>query len=136
MQRNKYLEDLGLKQSEYDPYFPMDKKDKRRKKWKKQRKKYGFDERETWGLGGLFVEWLYSRLKMYEEYASKNIDLDFHKITYDGVEYNQKEVLDMILKFCEEYLLIGNDWNEEKKAIKNLTKSLHLWAEMFPVFWW
>lgn len=135
MQRNKYLEDLDLKQSEYDPDFQIDKKDKRQKKWKKQRKKYGFDERETWGLNDLFIGWLYSHLKMYEECASKIINLDFHKITYDGVEYTQKEVLDVILESCEEYLLVRNDWNKEKKARENLTKALHLWAEVFPAFW-
>ena len=59
MQRNKYLDNLGIPMKDYGTNW-RPKKDKRIWKWRKQRKDYGFDEVETWALDIVFIEWLYS----------------------------------------------------------------------------
>ena len=41
--------------------------DKRQGKWKKERKKYGFDERQTWNLNTTMIELLYERVMMLKE---------------------------------------------------------------------
>ena len=73
--------------------------DKRQKEWKKQRKKYGFDERETWSLDFSFHLWLYERLKMYKKIAP--IDMTYHKFMFKDKEYNQGEMIDMMLDRLE-----------------------------------
>ena len=41
-----------------------------------EQRKYGFDRRETYNLGDMFAQWLYERLRMYLDVASKKIDID------------------------------------------------------------
>ena len=103
-QRNKYLEDLGLRPEDYGVNFSP-KNDKRRKKWAKQKDKYGFDERETWSLDHYFAEWLYSHLKMYLKEAGKVTDLESEeKYDIDGKKYNQRQAIERILELLEFYL--------------------------------
>ena len=40
--------------------------DKRQGRWKKERKKYGFDERQTWNLNTTMIELLYERVMMFK----------------------------------------------------------------------
>ena len=40
--------------------------DKRQGRWKKERKKYGFDERQTWNLSTTMIELLYERVMMFK----------------------------------------------------------------------
>lgn len=42
----------------------------RHKRFMKQRKKYGFDERETWCLGYTSALWLYCHLKRFRDWGS------------------------------------------------------------------
>lgn len=88
----KYLDDIGVT-NRPDTW---NKNDSRQEVWKAQRELYGFDERETWNLNYTFNLWLYERLKMYKEYA--DIDLDYHKFEYEGIEYTQNQMIDMILE--------------------------------------
>lgn len=134
-QRNKYLDDLGLKPQEYGVNFTWT-NDKRKKKWKKQQKKYGFDSRETWNLNYQFAQWLYCRLKMYFKEASKIIDLDYYKFEYQGKTYTQKEAIVKMIKWLKYYLKnVDTDGNEEK-ALEKCKKATELWAIVFPTMWW
>ena len=58
MQKCKYLDDLGIPINEYGTNF-MSNDDPREKGWSKERKEYGFDNRETWNLDRIFIEWIY-----------------------------------------------------------------------------
>lgn len=51
--RHYYLERLEIPIEKCGTNF-CDKKDKRYRKWMKERKKYGFDSRETWSLDSSF----------------------------------------------------------------------------------
>jgi len=110
-QRNKYLEDIGLKPWEYGVNWTLDSDKERLKVWKKQRKEYGFDERETYEIYPRFAEWLYSRLMMYREAAAEigKVDLTYHTCEFEGKTYTQIEAIDKVLKWTRYFLKNSND---------------------------
>ena len=133
-QRNFYLEKLGIDVQEYGTNF-CDNSDKRWKKWMKQKKKYGFDERETWCIDHVFVEWIYSHFKMYKDIAP--IDLKFHNIYYfpdgpDGgsVLISQGKAIKIILKACKKYLRTYSDNTVLPAPIYGLI------GQIMPYMWW
>ena len=138
-QRNKYLEKLGISIYDYGTNCkPKDwKKEKRTSRWKKQRKKYGFDDRETWNLDRLFVEWLYSHLMMYKEIGGKIVDLNFHKFDYKGKkkEITQLEAINIICRACEDYLKADYITRHLHSEIfsENIMKLL---GDIMPAMWW
>lgn len=130
MKRNKYLEEIGLKEGQYGLYKPK-RTDKRRKEWKKQRKEYGFDERETWNLNGTMAEWIYSHLMMFTEIGGKTVDLNYNTFEYNDRNFTLYEAIEYIKDRCREYLLCPSFENGEK-----MTDALHLLAVIFPALWW
>jgi len=129
MQRNKYLDDLGIPINKYGTNFTKGDFHKR-KRWTKQRKLYGFDDRETWNLDYTFIEWLYSRLMMYKEVSI--VDLNFNKYEFEGKEISQGEAIDYILNICKEVL--KND--KYIKHNENLNKAIKLFADILHDMWW
>lgn len=101
MIRNKYLDDLGLKREQYATNFVGD-DDPRTEKWKEERDTYGFDQRETWNLDHQFAEWLYSRLKMYDEVNC--VDTSYYTFTIGDETLTQQECMDRIMDTCETYV--------------------------------
>ena len=136
-QRNKYLENLGLSIYDYGVNMKGDKNDKdfRIPRWKKQRKKYGFDERETWCLDQIFVEWIYSRFMMYKKIGGKVVNLKFHKVHYKGQKITQKEGIDIICDFCEDYLKTEFS-NRYKYSQIFEADTMKLLGELMPYMWW
>lgn len=129
MQRNKYLDDLGLRIDEYGTNFMKD-NDPREIKWRTERELYGFDNRETWNLDSIFAEWLYSHLMMYRETCIVN--LSFYKWTFQGKEYTQEEAINVICKLCKNYILDCDD----KENIVGLQNATRLFADILPAMWW
>ena len=101
--------------------------DIRQGEWKKQRKKYGFDERQTWNLNTTMIELLYERLMMYKEIAA--IDLSFHKITIEGEEKTHGEWVDILISLSEIYL---NDFYDEE----NEERIWDIWSKISWSMWW
>lgn len=137
-QRNKYLDDLGLAAHTYGTNFTDSKDDARRKEWKKQKKKYGFDSRETWCMSDLFIQWLYSHLIMYKKEAGKIIDLEYHKVIFDGKEYTQKQAIKKMIKWLRYYLIHNDDEDIEisKRAYEKATRAARLWAVTLHYMSW
>lgn len=140
MQRNKYLDDLGIKQEDYGTNFCSD-LDKRLPYWKKEQKLYGFDSRETWNLNNTFIEWLYSHCMMYKERANEIVDLSFHKFEYNGKTYTLLTAIEYIIECTGEYLKKTSirdfyDFDEEERLFKKVQDATHLWAEILPWMWW
>ena len=135
MQKNKYLDDLGLKQDEYGTNFTKN-DDGRKTEWEQQREIYGFDERETWNMGTTFIEWLYSHLKMYDEVNIVNTN--YHTFKFQGKTYTQQELMDLIMEKCEYFLLNQDkpDLNLENKAYEEAKIAIQAFAEVFPAMWW
>lgn len=127
----KYLDDLEIPLQNQHTNF-LGKEDKRWKRWKKQRKKYGFDDRETWNLDQMFVEWIYTRFKMYKEIGGQVIDLSFHKFDYNGKKITQEEAIDIILEACEHCLISNNDLLDN-----SLPEEIYiLIGRVMPAMWW
>lgn len=113
--------------------------DKRNKKWKKQRKKYGgWDERTTWDLNTFMTEQIYTWFKIYYKFASKKVNLDFHKFMIDGEELTQRECILQIIDDMK-YWLKNNDCliqkKEEEAAVK-ISNAYKMIGIVFPALWW
>lgn len=128
--KRKYLDDIGVKER----HDLWNKDDKRQKKWKKQRRKYGFDERETWCLESAFYCWLYERLMFYREKAP--VDLSYRKFDFKGKEYTQGELIDIMLERLRLCLtddgyncLVGEQYDQ-------ITEIAQIWAIVLPAMWW
>ena len=129
MQKCKYLDDLGIPINEYGTNFMSD-DDPREKDWSEERKEYGFDNRETWNLDRIFIEWIYTRVMMYKEYTIVNTD--FHKITYKDNKITQGQAIDKILELAKQSLLS----NDEELFYENSREICDLWKEVLPCMWW
>ena len=134
-QKCKYLDDLGLNIVSYGTNF-CDNTDKRYKKWMKEREKYGFDSRETWNLDRIFVEWIYTRFKMYKEVGGEVVDLSYHKFPYTTKsgktkELTQLQAINKVLNYCEKYLKA--DFIDAEFFPKNIWDLL---GELMPSMWW
>lgn len=136
MQRCKYLDDLGLEIEKYGTNF-IDDNDKRKDNWEKQRETYGFDERETWNLNEIFIQWIYTRVMMYKEVSY--VELNYHKIKYKDKEITQGEAIDKLLELAKE--ILQNDFysldNKVVEMIYNNSREIcDLWKEIMPLMWW
>lgn len=129
MQRNKYLDDLGIPIEDYGTNFTDD-NDQRASDWGNQREIYGFDTRECWNLDQTFIEWLYSHVMMY--YEETIVVLNYHKYEFEGKSYTQKEAIEHILELCRDYLtteFVLRNGDTAKKVTR-------LFAEILPAMWW
>ena len=133
--RCKYLENIGVSPENYGTNF-CDKSDHRWKRWKKQRKKYGFDDRETWCLEYTFYQWLYTRLTMYKKIAGKTIDLEWHKVNYtpkgsdESIELTEKQAIDIIRKEAKRMILTEDDTERFNPNI------MRLFYDILPFLGW
>lgn len=156
MQRNKYLDDLNIPIEKYGTNFVSD-NDLRYKTWNEEKTIYGFDSRETWNLDQSMIEWLYSHLMMYKEYA--HIDMTYYKFdipvlhsipeaekdmyeTYyvEQIEkHTQGESIDLCIKYLK-FNLVNADYafNNEiaGKRIEKVRCALKILGEIFPALWW
>ena len=115
----KYLKDIGVKREDIPKhYFPFD---KRQFKWAKERRKYGFDSRETWSLDYTFALWIYERLMMYKEVNC--IDTDFHTYKSKGETLTFTQCIDKMIegfkiKAKDSYVPGDEDWQKIDDAFK------------------
>lgn len=134
MQRCKYLDDLGIPIEKYGTNFISD-DDTRKERWDKQKEEYGFDDRETWNLDIMFIEWIYTRVKMYKEVNV--INTEYHKIPYNDTEITQEEAMDKILELAKEILQSSSSCYDDGAMIYNNSREIcDLWKEVLPHMWW
>jgi hypothetical protein len=130
MQKCKYLDDLNIPIDKYGTNFMPD-DDWRAEPWAKEREEYGFDNRETWNLDRIFIEWIYTRVMMYKEYSV--VDMNYHKIKYKDTEITQGEAIDKILELAKEILL---DVDNGEMFYDNSREICDIWKEVLPCMWW
>ena len=130
MQKCKYLDDLGILINQYGTNFMPD-DDRRAESWSKEREEYGFDNRETWNLDRIFIEWIYTRVMMYKEYSI--VDTSYHRIKYKDTEITQGEAMDKILELAKEILL---DVDNNELFYDNSREICDIWKEVLPCMWW
>lgn len=132
LQRNKYLDALGIPIEQYGVNF-CDNTDERYKDWEAQRKELGFDSRDCWNYDCIFFEQLYSHFKLYLEEAGKVIDLNYYKFDYKGKQITQKKAIKIIIKACEDYLKKDFLDRYENMPDADIFKLLH---DILPHMWW
>ena len=144
---NKKLRSFRKAEENYDgctlPNTP-DKDDERMKLFKKQRKKYRFDERETWSLDHTSVVWLYEHIRMYLDIGGKVVDLE-RPLTAELLEEigkeqqglaTKKEVLEYICELIEKWDDQISRNIHDDKAWTYAQKALRLYAVILPYMWW
>ena len=128
---HKYLEELET----YHGSFWGLKDDVRKEQWNHEREVYGFDSTETWALDTSFYLWLYEHLRMYQDHASNYVNLHFHQFMFNGKNYYQDELIDMMLRrirfmFTDEY----DEFNEDHYTY--VSEVAEIWAIVLPAMWW
>ena len=76
MKRNKYLENIGIKRENYGHNFVKNGKIGRFI----ERRKYGFDHRETMHMDVTFAEWIYGKMNF-----SVFVLLSMHNILFSNI---------------------------------------------------
>lgn len=130
-QKNKYLEELGLKKKDYGVNW-LSRRDGRMRDFNYEKEMYGFCSAETWNMDRIFCEWLYSHCKMYLEKVEGIIDMEFNCIEIDGEEVTQLQCIQRILKLTGEALTES----DREAATMQLREAILIWAEVFPLMWW
>ena len=153
---HKHLNKLGIDSNNSCIFNSEDTSDKRNKLFKKQRKKYGFDERETWSLDFTLATWLYEHLCVYEEIAAVRLDyhefdipvlyietdLENKKKTYTKLEHkNQKEAMDLCIEYLGKYISsTGNDkfvpFEEQDLMHEYYETALEIIKIILSALWW
>lgn len=128
----KYLDELGV---DYE-YLTRQEKSERGFRWENQKKEYGFDERETWGLDFTFYCWLYERLSKYLEVADPVVDLNYHKFTFKDKEYTQKQMIEMMLNRLVFYFQHDMDYDLKESDYDYVMEIPQIWAIVLPYMWW
>ena len=155
--RNKYLDNLYLEPEGYGVNWDLvDGKDivEAGFRWQEQQENCGgHDERELFNFDITFIEYLYTMLKMYVEYAGKDIDLNYHTFEYQNKKYTQLEAINYICDVLEEALVVRT---REENVLENAnTKELilerpelpeidynkvgdaiALFGKILPAMWW
>lgn len=134
MKRNKYLDNLGIDIENYGSNFAKEKKLQRFF----ERRKYGFDYRETINMDLMFAEWLYSRLMMLVEQTDD--DLTFNSVVFEGKKYTIEQAIQRILKATGNYLYfyehvdaMGDEYVSDKEIqelCEEMKAATRLWAEI------
>lgn len=126
------LEKLNLKERDYA-------KQKHSKRWLKEKKRYGFDPRETRNMEHYFYKWLYERVKLYKKLAFKKSNIENTSIIISGVELTQSEWIDILIDNLE-YLLSQNinelSDSEMQRYFDRSNKSIDIWKRLMFYMWW
>lgn len=141
---HQYLKPLNIEMNGIvDSRSFKDRKDSRSKEWKAQRKKYGFDERETWDLDFTMCCWIYEHLKMFKDVNPIATEKEKFLIpilqkdwTEKMEERNLEEVLDIVCEGLEGYILETDEIMRSNAVISKAKNAYKILAIVFPALWW
>lgn len=113
----------------------MTKKKRRLLATKKAEKKL---YKETWSLDTVITDYLLTHLVAYKKYAGEVVDLTYHKFNYQGKEYTQLELIDMMIDLCRKMQV--TKWTDEWKTFEEYQKCypqlFEILTLVFPAMWW
>ena len=101
--KRTYLDQIGVFRDERPDGWTSGLKLRRRFRWWRERRKYGFDERETWALDKTIFMFLYERLKRYDEVNT--INTSFHKKEYNGIVMTFQEAINRMIELSEDLII-------------------------------
>ena len=87
-----------------------------------------------WNLDNEFIYWLNYWLKEYRKNTKGMIDLTFYRFTYDGVQMNQGELIDRIIKLSDE--LIEESEHDIVDYCSNVTEKVEEILDLFKMVFW
>lgn len=94
-------------------------------------------KKECWNLDFEFVKWLNEHLKVYNEEASKIVDLGFHKFIYKKKTYTQKMIIDRLIEITNQYVKYEKDfWALTPESNETIREMLDLFELVYPTLWW
>lgn len=107
---------------------------KREIKWFFERRKYGFDSRETWNMDQSFYCWAYERISLYVKVTEVDIDSDFNCITINGETACMRKWINKILALLKEQI-------EDDDPLSIAYSTCHqeimtIFTELLPYLWW
>lgn len=105
------------------------------RRFTKEDRQNGFSVCETWSLDYSFVCWLAERVYLYKEVGGKVVDLEYQypRFHFKDKDYNQAELIDILLKKCKKWLQLQN-WDDEADLL--LRDICDIWKELLPAMWW
>lgn len=141
---HQYLKPLNIEiNGIVDSRSFKDKKESRSKEWKAQRKKYGFDVRETWNLDFTMSCWIYEHLKMFKDVNPIAVEKEKFLIpilqddlTEKMEERNLEEVLDIVCEGLEGYILASDRIFRSNTVLVKAENAYKILAIVFPALWW
>ena len=155
--KNKYLDNLYLEPEEYGVNWDLVDEPEMVEdgyQWQEQQENCGgHDVRELFNFDFTFIEYLYTMLKMYVEYAGKDIDLNYHTFEYQNKKYTQLEAINYICDVLEEALVVRTRKENilENVSIRTLIQerpklpeidydkvgnAIALFGKILPAMWW
>lgn len=129
MQRNEFLDNIGIPIINYGVNWQTGDSEE----MSEQRRRYGFDMRETFNLNDTYAEWLYSHLMLYMQIVPRVIDLTDVTVRVKGEQYSLERVLREILELLRSGL---TEQDSEKRKWKLIRKATKLWSKVLPWVWW
>lgn len=138
--KHKYLKEIGV--TPIEESFILHKfsiKDNLRY-WKyfKKYKKTGVFPPQTWYMPIALLQWFYEVTSEYIEEASEIVDLNFHKLEYNGKEYTQLELIHLFLDKVK-YILVNEDdilFANEASEDALIQEVYKIWSILSPYMWW
>ena len=107
------------------------------KKFKYLRK---VNRKEVYDFDIVLACYLLERMKQYRGDATEIVDLTYYKGVYNGKEYSQLELIDMIIKKLEFYFTeidySVNSFEQDQEHNKAAQEAIRIIAEIFPALWW
>lgn len=87
----------------------------------------------TWNLNHEFICWVNYWFKKYKEEAQ--IDLTFYRFIVDGVQMNQEEAIDRVIKLTDYINSDFYDFSDEERE-KAVEEVFDIFKEIFWAMWW
>ena len=95
----------------------------------------GMDPRDTWNMDTTLVAWLYERLRFFQEEASQQVDLNFHKFTIDGEELTQMQCIERMIEDCKT-LILSDEYEDDEKMVAAKDDLFKVWSAVHFAMWW
>lgn len=135
--RHKYLEEIGIKDDELISNNRF-KSWLRRRRLEREYRRVGVNPMDCWGLDSTFYKWMYEHICKYIDDASKVVDLEYSKFTYEGEELTQMDILVRIKELLKKIICMDVMLDSNKYKIKReLTKKvLDMWYIVLDHMWW
>lgn len=112
--------------------------DERRYKWYRQRKKWGFDDRETWSLDFTIAKFVLPRLKRFRELTygcpCGLCPGEYNSDVKTGMKKWHKILDDMI--YAMEIMADEERWWKPETDRKKVQRGCELFGKWFGNLWW